>query len=423
MKEVFALIDCNNFYALCERVFNPKLQNKPVLVLSNNDGCVVARSNEVKALGIKMGVPAFEVRENIKKHNVEVFSSNYSLYADMSSRVMETLSALVPQIEVYSIDEAFLNLAGFTGSLTDLGRKIKDTVEKWTGLPVTIGIARTKTLAKVANKIAKRSARAKGVLDLTDSPYLTEALKTLQVQDVWGIGCRTAAKLKKAKITTALDLSRADISWIKQKFGVTGARTVYELGGTSCYPLEANPPAKKSVAVSRSFGKPVETIAELKEAVAAYASRLGEKLRKHKLAANLMTVFITTSRFVDPKKRYYNSLTCSFPVATSDTTELIQCSLKALQQLYRKGYRYKKAGIVSGGLIDENKVQLNLFDTVDRNRSKRLMQAIDTINTGSNTPLKWAAEGLNQPWKVKFNRPSKRYTTSWTELVEVKTCA
>ena len=419
MNEIFALVDCNNFYASCERVFNPKLENKPIVVLSNNDGCIVSRSNETKALGIRMGVPAFEVEDVLKKHNVEVFSSNYSLYADMSSRVMETLSNFNPDIEIYSIDEAFLDLAGFNCSLTDYGHRIKGTVKKWTGIPVTIGIARTKTLAKVANKIAKRSFKANGVLDLTDSPYLAEALKSLEVKDVWGVGSKTAKKLKRAGINTVFDLKNADVDWIKKKFGIVGARTIYELRGTSCYPLESNPPVRKSVTVSRGFGKPVETKKEIKEAVATYTSRVGEKLRQERLSANLITVFIATSRFNDPKKRYYNSLTYNFPVATNDTTELIQYALKAVDRLYREGYQYKKAGVVLNGLVDEDTIQFNLFDTIDRSKSKRLMQTIDMINSRSNTPIRWAAEGLNQPWKTKFNRLSKRYTTRWNELVEV----
>ena len=417
MKEIFALVDCNNFYASCERAFNPRLEGRPVVVLSNNDGCIVARSNEAKALGIGMGVPVFEAEKVIEENNVEVFSSNYALYADMSGRVMKTLSTFTPDMEVYSIDEAFLNLAGFNRSLTDYGRKICQTVKKWTAIPVTVGIARTKTLAKIANRIAKKSGRADGVEDLTDSALLNEILAAIPVEKIWTVGIKTTIKLKRAGIETALDLQRADINWIRQKFGVVGVRTVYELRGISCYPLEQNPPVKKSIAVSRSFGKPVESIEGLKEAVATYCSRAGEKLRQQGLAAGLMTVYVTTSRFI--KNKYFNSRTIDFPVATSDTKELIGGALLCIDKLYRRGFLFKKAGIVLSSLVSESRIQGNLFDTVDREKSRRLMQVIDAVNTRLNSPLRWAAEGLNQPWKVKFNRRSYRYTTRWDELPPV----
>ncbi|MBA7634740.1 Protein UmuC [subsurface metagenome] len=417
MKEIFALVDCNNFYASCERVFSPKLEGKPVVVLSNNDGCIVARSNEAKALGIGMGVPAFEVEDIIRKNGVEVFSSNYALYSDMSSRVMETLSAFATNIEIYSIDEAFLNLAGFNCSLTDYGRKIRQTVKQWTGMPVTVGIARTKTLAKIANRTAKKSARANGVLDLTDSSCLDTVLAETPVEKVWTVGIKTALKLKGAGIKTALALRDADISWIRQKFGVVGVRTVYELRGISCYPLEQNPPVKKSITVSRMFGKPVESIEELKEAIASYASRAGEKLRGQGLAAGLMTVYVTTSRFI--KNRYFNSHTVEFAVATSDTIELIRNACRCIDRLYHKGCAFKKCGIIFNGIVPENQIQKGLFDNVDRLESQRLMRVIDTINTRLNSPLRWAAEGLGQSWKVRFKRRSNRYTTCWDELPEV----
>jgi DNA polymerase V len=417
MKEVFALVDCNNFYASCERVFNPSLEGKPVVVLSNNDGCVVARSNEAKVLGIGMGVPAFEVESIIKKHNVEVFSSNYTLYADMSSRIMETLSTFTPDIEIYSIDEAFLNLAGFKFPLDEYGRRIQQTVKKSTGIPVTVGIGSTKTLAKVAGKIAKKSAKAQGVLDLTDSPYLGKALAGLPVEKVWGVGIKTAIKLKRAGIKTAFDLSKADIGWIRNKFGIVGVRTIYELKGVSCYPLEENPPLRKSIMVSRMFGRDVETLEELKEAIASYAARAGEKLRFEKLAAEFMTVFVTTSRFI--KNKYFNSHTTEFPVATSDTRELIKASLLCMERLYRKGFIYKKAGLSLSGLIPEQLIQGNLFDNIDRRKAGRLMRAVDAVNTRLDCPIWWAAEGISQPWHVKFKRRSCRYTTRWDELPEV----
>ena len=267
MKDLFALVDCNNFYVSCERVFNPSIREKPVVVLSNNDGNVVARSNEAKALGIGFGAPAFECENLIKKCEVHAFSSNYALYGDMSQRVMDTLSTFSPEMEVYSIDEAFLNLAGFNRCLTDYGREIQKMVRRWTGIPVTVGIGRTKTLAKIANWIAKKSAKAAGVLDLADSPCLDEILAETPVEKIWTVGIKTTIKLKRAGVKTALDLRDTDIGWIRQKFGVVGVRTVYELRGICCYPLEQNPPVKKSITVSRMFGRPVESVEELKEAI------------------------------------------------------------------------------------------------------------------------------------------------------------
>jgi DNA polymerase V len=413
-KEIFALADCNNFYVSCERVFNPKLENRPVVVLSNNDGCIVARSNEVKAMGIGMGVAAFEIKDVLTKNKVEVLSSNYTLYADMSSRIMQTLSTFTPEIEVYSIDEAFLNLAGFRCSLADYGRKIRQTVKQWTGVPVTVGIASTKTLAKIANHIAKHSSKAQGVLDLVDSPYLDNALEQVPVEKVWGVGIKTAIKLKRAGIEKAIGLRDADTGWIKSKFGVVGVRTVYELRGICCYPLEENPPVKQSIAVSRMFGRPIETIDELKEAAASYASRVGERLRGQKLAASAMTVYVTTSRFIE--NRYFNSHTYVFPVATNDTRELIDAALACIDRLFRQGYQFKKCGLIMTGLVAQDRIQHNLFDGIDRAKSKRLMQAVDRINAKADCPILWAAEGLKQPWQVQFKSRSKRCTTRWDEL-------
>jgi DNA polymerase V len=418
MREIFALVDCNNFYASCERVFNPALEGKPVVVLSNNDGCVVARSDKAKKLGIAMGVPAFEVKDILEKNNVEVFSSNYALYADMSGRVMETLSTLTPDIEIYSIDEAFLSLTGFNCCLTDYGLKIKKTVKQWTGMPVTVGMAETKTLAKIANTIAKKSTAADGVADLTHLPCIQKALAETRLEKIWGVGYRTAIKLKRDGFRTALDLRDADINWIRQKLGIVGVRTVYELRGISCYPLELNPPLKKSITVSRSFGKPVAAIEELKEATASYASRAGEKLRYEGLAAGIMTVFVTTSRFIE--KSYFNSHTVEFPTATSDTIELIRSACRCIDRLYRTGCLFKKSGIILGDLVPERHIQRNLFDTADRQRSHRLMRAVDAVNATSNSPLIWAAEGLARPWTVKFKNRSQRYTTHWPELPKVQ---
>jgi DNA polymerase V len=398
------------------------LQGKPVIVLSNNDGCVVARSNEAKALGIGMGVAAFEIAGLLKKHNVIAMSSNYTLYADMSSRVMEVLSTFTPQMEVYSIDEAFLNLAGVNCALADYARQMRQTVKKWTGMPVSIGIGNTKTLAKIANHISKRSPQLDGVLDLTASTNPEQVLAQVSVEKVWGIGIRSTIKLKRAGIETALDLSKADISWIRGRFGVVGVRTVYELRGTCCYQLEHNlpalsgveGPAQKSIIVSRMFGEPIEDIDRLKEAISTYAARAGERLREQKLTAGAMSVFVTTSRFI--KNSYFNSHTIEFPISTSDTTELIRTAVSCIDKLYRGGRQFKKCGVILLGLVPENRMQRGLFDNGERERSDRLMRAIDAINAKVDTPVRWAIEGINQPWQVKFKRRSKRYTTRWDEL-------
>ncbi len=451
MNNIFALVDCNNFYASCERVFNPKLEHKPIIVLSNNDGCVVARSNEAKALNIAMGVAAFEIKDLIRKHNIEVFSSNYTLYADMSSRVMDTLATFTPDIEIYSIDEAFLNLSGSyhphpdkggqdeDATLKEYARRIKDTVKKWTGMPVSIGIAHTKTLAKIANHLAKSGfvtrdsgiefsssesratsdgSRIDGVLDLTNCDNLEEILAKVELEKIWGIGIRSAIKLKRAGFKNALDLSKANISWIKAKFGVTGVRTVYELQNTPCYELEHNPPARQSIVVSRMFGTPIESIEQLKEAAAVYASRAGERLRQYNLAAGIITVYVTTSRFI--KNKYFNSRTIAFDTPTTDTTELIRASTSCIERIYREKCQFKKCGVILLCLVPENRVQRNLFDQADKEKSRRLMQAVDMINARSGTPIRWAAEGLDRKWHVEFKRRSSRYTTDWNELLKVK---
>jgi DNA polymerase V len=386
--------------------------------LSNNDGCVVARSNEAKALGIGMGVPAFEIEGLLKKHSVITLSSNYTLYADMSARVMEVLSTFTPQMEIYSIDEAFLNLAGLNCSPVDYGHRMQRTVKKWTGLPVSIGIAGTKTLAKIANHIAKRSAQADDVLDLTNPANLEQILAEVPVEKVWGIGIRSTIKLKRAGIMTALDLSKADIARIRSSFGVMGVRTVYELQGICCYQLEHNPPAQKTIIVSRMFGQPVEDVNQLKEAIATYAARAGEKLREQKLAAAAMSVFVTTSRFI--KNKYFNSHTTEFAIPTSDTTELIRAAAASIDKLYRKKRQFKKCGIILMGFVPEDLVQRGLFDNAGREKTARLMRAIDAINAKVGSRIRWAAEGIEQPWQVKFKKRSKRWTTRWDELPEVK---
>jgi len=414
---LFALVDCNNFYASCERVFSPKLAGKPVIVLGNNDGIVVARSNEAKALGIPMGVPAFKFQPLIRRHDVQVFSSNYALYGDMSQRVMETLSQFSPDIEVYSIDEAFLSLTGFVHqNLTDYGHKIRATVKQWTGLPVSVGIAETKTLAKIANHHAKRSTKSAGVFNLTTWPDRDSLLAKVPIEDVWGIGPAHARRLNRYGITTAIDLRNADDQWIRKQMGVVGLRTVQELRGLSCLPLEQCPPPKQGITCSRSFGRPVTTLAEMREAVAAYTARAAEKLRGDQLAASALTVFLTTNPFKD-EPQYSNALTLRLPVATDATPELLRVALKGVVAIYREDFRYKKAGVMLLGLVPVGQVQANLFDHADRERSKRLMRAVDSLNArdGAGT-VRFAASGLIQQWRTQFARRSPAFTTNWRDL-------
>ena len=417
MPPIFALVDCNNFYASCERVFNPKLNGRPIVVLSNNDGCVVARSNEAKALGIGMGVPEFQIRPLLRAHRVHVFSSNYTLYGDMSQRVMETLEQFSPDVEVYSIDEAFLSLVGFERrNLVEHGRLIRRTVQQWTGIPVSVGIAETKTLAKIANRIAKRTPDTGGVFDLLACPDREALLGRVAVEDVWGIGPNHARLLKQQGITTARQLAGADDQWIRKRMGVVGLRLVMELRGVSCLDLEQCPAPKQSLTCSRAFGKLINTFAEMEEAVSVYTSRVAEKLRRGGLATTVLTVCLTTNAFKEGPQ-YSNALTLNLPVVTDSTSELIRCALHGIRTIYRDGYLYKKAGVILTGLVPANQTQADLFDDRDRGRSKRLMSALDSINDrwGAGT-LHYASSGITKAWKTQFHRRSPAYTTDWDEL-------
>ncbi|AFY91186.1 Y-family DNA polymerase [Chroococcidiopsis thermalis] len=420
--KIYALVDCNNFYASCERVFNPKLEGKPIVVLSNNDGCAIARSQEAKALGIEMGAPLFQIQSIVQCHQVRVLSSNFALYGDLSARVMATLAQFTPEIEIYSIysiDEAFLDLSGLT-QLVDYARQIRTTVKQWTGIPVSIGIAPTKTLAKVANRIAKRRVDANGVFDLTDKTLQEEVLAQTAVEDIWGIGRKSGRRLRTHCISNALQLRHANEQWIQTQLGVMGLRTVLELRGISCLSLQSCPAAKHARTVSRSFSRPVESLAELKAAVATYTSRAAEKLRCDRLSAKALTVFLMTDRFHQDEPQHFDSTYVELPVATSDTAELIGYTSQAIAAIYREGYRYKKTGVTLTHLVAANLFQACLFETTDRERSRKLMQVIDRINQqlGAGT-IAFAATGLRQSWGRKEMR-SPRYTTCWQELPVVK---
>lgn len=419
---VFALADCNNFYVSCERVFDPKLVDKPVIVLSNNDGCAVARSNEAKALGIKMGSPFFKIKHIIDSKKINVLSSNYALYGDMSNRVMQTLATFTPSIEIYSIDEAFLDFTNF--AFTDLtihAHNICNKVKKDIGIPISIGIATSKTLAKLANKIAKKSLKTNGVLDLTLKKYQEKALEFTLIEDVWGIGRKYAAYLKLKNINTALDFKYADTRMIQQKMGINGVRTQKELCGECCYHMEDMPAIHKSISVSRSFKMPVTTFDDLSQALSLYISRGAEKLRKQNSFAETMTVYVMTNRFKS-ESFYYNSRTQVFPTAMNTTPELIKQGKIILKQIFESGKQYKKTGIVFSKLVKNGHVQQDLFDTTDTIRTQKLMLAIDKINSQMGRHCaKYAAIGLSkeQPWKTAFNYRSPAYTTNWNQLLEV----
>lgn len=420
MEKIFALIDCNNFYASCERVFNPALNGKPVVVLSNNDGCVIARSNEAKALGIKMGEPYFKRKALFHRQKVHVFSSNYALYGDLSHRIIEVLRQFEPEVEAYSIDEAFVSMP--TSRHVDMGaygHRIKDTIQKYVGIPVSIGFAPTKTLAKVANLFAKKNVFCNGVLDISGKQNLDELLASVPVADVWGVGSRYSRLLKAHNIHTALELKEAHDTWIRRHMSVMGLRTVMELRGVSCIPLEGCPPARQSIICSRSFGEPVESLTGLKEAVASYVSQAAVKLRSQKSLAGCLDVFITTNRFRTDQPQYSGNRTLPLPMSTSDTSALIRCALKGLGELYRPGFQYKKAGVMLTGLTPQAYRQQSLFHPQPSNSP--LMEAVDLINRklGSNK-IQWAVAGLRKTWGLKQCHKSEAHTTNWNELPVVK---
>ncbi len=417
MAALFALADCNAFYAACEEVFNPQLKDQPIVVLSNNDGCIVARSKAAQALGIKMGQPLFKAQDLITRHQVQVYSSNYSLYGDMSARVMTSLAEVTPSLEVYSIDECFLDLSSFSQvDLTDLCYQAQAKIKQYTGIPVSFGIGSTKTQAKLANYIAK--AGQSGIFNLTTvepEPILAQ----VAVENVWGVGKRSAKALRSQGIQTALQLRDAPQGWIKQRFGVVLLRTVLELQGCSCLPLELSPIPRKGMTVSRSFGRPVESLAELKQAVSTYVSRAAQKLRREQLTATGLKVFVITSRFSTPQ--YQNSVSVTLPVATNDTAELIHYALKALEAIYRSNFKFKKAGVILLGLVPVKQFQPDLLDGRDRQRDRTLMQTMDQINAqlGAGT-IQFAVAGFDQPWQLRAQFRSQRYTTHWDELLTVK---
>ena len=415
-----ALIDCNSFYVSCERLFNPKIRKKPVVVLSNNDGCIISRSNEAKALGIKMGEPYFKEKEIIVKNNVQVFSSNYSLYGDISRRVMRTLKRFNSDIEIYSIDEAFLDLSNFPDNeIEDVGREIRSVVLKWTGIPTSIGIAKTKTLSKVANHIAKK--KQSGVVSLIGIENIDPILEKVEINDVWGVGKQLTKFYHQNGIYNAKQLKNKSNTWIKKSSNVLSSRTAMELRGISCIDLETANSKRKSCVVSRSFGQKVENFQELKEAIAGYSLNASEKIRSESLVTKSITVFIRTSPFQNQYGFYSNSKTIDLPIATNNSIEIVKTALNALEIIFKNGYRYQKAGIILSHLSEftNNK---NLFSCEKDEKINSLMKSIDNTNYryGRST-LSLASAGVHKKWKSKRQHYSKIDTADFYYLPTIKT--
>ena len=418
---MIGLIDCNNFFVSCERVFRPNLQGKPVIVLSNNDGCVIARSQEAKNIGIKMGDPYFKILPVIRKYGIITFSSNYSLYGDMSKRVMNTLQEFIPCIEIYSIDEAFLKLDTIPDyQLKEFAHYLVKYVQRSTGIPVSLGIAPTKTLAKIASKFAKKYPAYRSVCIIDTPDKREKALKLCNIEDVWGIGYRYTQFLQRNGIKTAFDFIQKRESWVRHHLKVTGARTWKELQGVACIDLE-NPASKKSICTSRSFAEMLTDYPDLRVAVSNFAANCSRKLREEKTAASVLSAFILTNNFRSDLPQYYNSHTIQLPVPTNIASELITAARLILDHIYIKGYKYKKAGVIVSGIIPTTNIQLNLFDRKNLSRYKELYNVIDGINKkyGTNT-LRLAAQGAGKKWNLKNEFISRRYTTNLDDIIEVR---
>jgi DNA polymerase V len=423
MEKRFALVDCNSFYASCEKIFRPDLWNKPVVVLSNNDGCVVALSKEAKKIGIKRTTPIFEVQKLINEHDVAVFSSNYTLYGDISDRVMTTLRDFTPDLEIYSIDEAFLDLSGFQHlNLSDYAIKIRDTVFKHIGIPVSIGIGQTKTLAKLANHIAKKYSCYNGIFDITDNPNLEKIFRTIPVNEVWGVGRQYAKMLAENGIIKIYDLLQKSDTWIKKHLTINGLYMTWELKGRNCIELQTVASDRKNIVSSRSFGIPVTTKRHLKEAVAYYATIACEKLRKQNSICGCIVVFIGTNRFKPNKPQYFKSIPVVLDPPTSYTNDIISAADAGLEKIYRNGYEYKKAGVMLLDIISEDKYQYDLFADIDNiNKKKTLMKTIDKITKSYGRDLITSASfSYRKPWGMMRNMKSPNYTTSWDQLPIVK---
>ncbi len=422
LKPIYALVDCNSFYVSCERIFYPYLDNKPVGVLSNNDGCLVALSKEMKELGIERGTPAFKIDHLIKKFDIHLFSSNYALYGDISSRVMKVLSQFSPEMEVYSIDEAFLSLEGIPcTSLTDYGKDIRRTIKQWIGMPTTVGIARTKTLAKLANKIAKKKKAYEGVFDLTDHPDLQGILEATPLIDIWGLGYRQSKKMMGYGIVNAWQFVNAPEKLIKKKLTIVGYKTQQELKGIPCIDMETDIKAKKNIVTSKSFSYPVSELEELEEAISTYCSNAVEKLRKQNCMAKQVIVFLTTNPFKNTPQyaNYKDGSLFSYSLYTHD---FIQVATRILRSIYKSGYVYKKVGIMIYDIIKVENYQPEIFiPPQNYDKMLKIMESIDVINSklGKNY-IQYGSNGINKTWSMKREKLGEAKTTSWEKLPRVK---
>jgi len=422
-KDIYALVDCNNFYASCERIFQPELENKPVGILSNNDGCIVALSNELKKLNIPRGTPVFKINHLIKKYDIKILSSNYALYGDMSARIMKTLSQFTPDLEIYSIDEAFLSLKGFEYlDLKEYGEKIRKTVLQWTGLPTSIGIGPSKTLAKIAARIAKKYRKFEGIFNITRHPKMDEILKSIEVGKIWGVGFKYAKMLKKNGINNAYELSLASDKWVQKKMTIVGLKTVKELRGISCIDLEMDIDPKKEIVSSRSFGSPVTELSDIQEAAASYCVRAVEKLREDNQVASQIMVYLTTNRFRQNDPQYANYAISYLPLPSAYTPDFLQAVKRVLKSIYREGYKYKKVGVMISDIMHQSKAPLDFFEpTYLDDKRKIIMDCFDMINKkwGSNT-LTYINTNADKKWKMKREKLSPGFTTNWNELPIVK---
>lgn len=415
---LYALVDCNNFFASCERVFNPRLEGKPVVVLSNNDGCIVARSNEAKALQIPMGAPYFQWKEFLEKHKVQVFSSNFSLYGDMSGRVMQVLHDSCLSVEIYSIDEAFLDVSAVPNA-EGFARELRQKIKQWTGIPVSIGIAGTKTLAKIANTIAKKQAEHGGVLFFHDDMAVDAHLEKFHIEDIWGVGRGNGPKLRSLGIQTALDLKQADERKLRALLHRAGTALIQELNNISVHSFHEEREAQKSIISSRSFGRKVETVEELKEAVALYTTRAAKKLRASGQCVTYVSVYICASRFQEVG-RYANTVGVEL-LPTNDTLRLVERATALVEKIYKPGISYRKAGVHFFGLVSEKDVQIDLFGHGRNAKREQLMRTMDGLNArfGDGT-IATAAEGVQYAWRMKKERSSPRYTSEWGKLLRVR---
>ena len=419
---MFALIDCNNFYASCERVFQPHLNGKPVVILSNNDGCVIARSNEAKSLGIPMGAPAFKYKEVFQKNKVQVFSSNFTLYGDISNRVMSIISRYVPDVEIYSIDEAFIKFDGF--SKEEANEKCSDiikTILKWTGIHVSIGLAPTKSLAKVANRIAKKySTRTNGFYSINNNEKRIKALKNISAGDIWGIGFQNEKKLLKVNVKSGMDFVNLPDQWVKKNMSIIGLKLKKELEGIPTLNIEEGKIDKKSIATTRSFESEISSLTDLIERITTFSVVASKKLRRQNSECNMISVFIRSNPFKQNDDKYHFSLTGSLPFSTNSSIEISKFAVKLLTKIYSKNKSYKKAGIILMGLSPQSSHQFSLFDQ-NIDKQKKLMRSIDNIdNKYGLYKVRLASQDQKRIWKMKRQKLSRNYTTEIDEVLIVK---